>query len=76
MLPKKLFYIRGSVHRNTRLKKSSDMQQYVDIYLQLNYSTRFRRPSRPSSGLRKTVVVTSGADHTVWGSSFFRSSHV
>ena len=25
-------YIRGSVHRNSRLKKSNDMQQNVDIY--------------------------------------------
>jgi len=32
------------------------MQQYVDIFLLLNYSTCFRRPSRPSSGVRKTVV--------------------
>ena len=30
-------YIRGSVHRNYRLKKSNDMQQYADIYLLLNY---------------------------------------
>ena len=27
------FYIRGSVHRNSRLKKSNEMQQYADIYL-------------------------------------------
>jgi len=41
------FYIRGSVHRNTRLKKSNEMQQYADIYLLLNYSTCFGCPSRP-----------------------------
>ena len=60
------FYIRGSVHRNSRLKKSNEMQQYADIYLLLNYSTCFGRPSRPSSGVHKTVVATSGTDHTLW----------
>jgi len=42
-------YIRGSVHRNSGLKKSNEMQQYADIYLLLNYSTCFGRPLRPSS---------------------------
>jgi len=67
-----LFYIRGSVHRNSRLKKSNEMQQYADIYLLLNYFTRFGRPSRPSSGVHKTVVATSGTDHTIWGASFLK----
>ena len=43
------------MHRNSRLKNSKEMQQYADIYLLLNYSTYFGRPSRPSSGVRKTV---------------------
>jgi len=43
------------------------MQQYADIYLLLNDSTCFGRPSRPSSGVHKTVVAASGTDHTVWG---------
>ena len=60
-------YIRGSVHRNSRLKKSNEMQQYADIYLLLNYSTCFRCPSRPSSGAHKTVVAASGTDYTIWG---------
>ena len=51
------FYICSSVHRNSRLKKPNKMQQYADIYLLLNYSTRFGRPSRPSSGVHKTVVA-------------------
>jgi len=34
--------------------------------LLLNYSTCFWRPSPPSSGVHKTVVATSGADHTIW----------
>jgi len=54
-----------------RLKKSNEMQQYADIYLLLNYSTCFGRPSRPSSGVHKTVVSASGTDHTIWGASFF-----
>ena len=37
------FYVRGSVHRNFRLKKSNEMQQYADIYLLLSYSTCFGR---------------------------------
>jgi len=40
------------------------MQPYADIYLLLNYSTRF---GRPSSGVHKTVVAASGTDHTIWG---------
>jgi len=38
------------------------MQQYADIYLLLNYCTYFGRPSRPSSGVRKTVVAASSTD--------------
>jgi len=44
------------------------MQLYADIYLLLNFSTCFGRPSRPSSG-HKTVVAASGTDHTIWGAS-------
>ena len=64
------FYICGSVHHNSRLKKSNKMQQYADIYLLLNYSTCFGRPSRPSSGVHKTVDVASGTVHTIWRASF------
>ena len=66
------FYIHGSVHRNSRLKKPNKMQQYAVNYLLLNYCTCFGRPSRPSSGVHKTVVAASGTDHTVWGASFFK----
>jgi len=38
------------------------MQQYAYIYLLLNYSTCFGRPSHPSSGVHKTVVSASGTD--------------
>ena len=50
------------------------MQQYADIYLLLNYSTRFGRPSCPSSGVHKTVLAASGTDHTVWGASFLKAA--
>jgi len=71
------FYIRGSVHRNSRLKKSNEMQQYADIYLLLNYSTCFGRPSRPSSGVHKIVVVAaSDTDHTMWGESFLKRDQI
>jgi len=63
------FYIRGSMYRNSRLKKSNETQQYADIYLLINYSTCFGRPSRKSSGVHKTVVAASGTDHTIWGAS-------
>jgi len=52
------------------------MQQYADIYLLLNYSTCFGRPSRPSSGLNKTVVAASGTDHTKWETSLFKGDQI
>ena len=55
-----------------RLKKSNKMQLNADIYSLLNYSTCFGRPSRPSSGVHKTVVAASDTDHTMWGASFFK----
>ena len=62
------------INCTSMLKKSNVMQLYADIYLLLNYSTCFRRPSRPSSGLHKTVVAASGTAHTIWGASFFKRS--
>ena len=60
------FYICSYVHHNSRLKKSNKMQQYADIYLLLNFSTCFGRPSLLSSGVHKTVVTASGTHHTIW----------
>ena len=57
----------------SRLKKSNKTQQYADVYLLLNYSICFGRPSYPSSGVHKTVVAASATDHTIWGARFFRS---
>ena len=48
------------------------MQQYADIYLLLNYSKCFGRPSRPSSAVHKTVVAAAGTDHSIWGASFLK----
>jgi len=56
----------------TRLNKSNKIQQYADIYLLLNCSTRFGRPSCPSSGVHKTVVAAYVTDNTIWGRSFFK----
>jgi len=48
------------------------MQQYADIYLLLNYSTCFGRPTSQSSGVHKTVVAASGTDQTIWEASSFK----
>ena len=71
-----LFYIRDSVHRNSRVKKSNEMQQYADIYLLLNYCTCFGCPSRALSGVHKTVVAASGTDHNIWGSSSLKRDEI
>jgi len=70
------FHICSSVYCNSSLKKFNKMQQYADIYLLLNYSTCFGRPSRPSSRVHKTVVAGSGTDHTVWGASFLKRDQI
>ena len=48
---------------NCILIRSKKMQQYAGIYLLQNYSTRFGCPSRPSSGVHKTVTAASGTGH-------------
>ena len=56
-----IFYIHGSVHRNSILKnptRYNNMQ--VFIYLLQNYSTCFGCQSHPSSGVHKTVTAASG----------------
>ena len=68
-----------SIRKNTfyrRLKKSNKLQQYVNIYLLLNYSTCFGHPSCPSSVVHKTVVAASGKDHNIWGASFFKRDQI
>ena len=39
------------------------MQQYAGIYLLQVYSTHFGRPSRPSSGVQKTLTAASGTGY-------------
>ena len=68
----KLLYIHGSVHRDSVLIRSSKMQQYARIYLLQVYSTRFGRPSRPSSGVQKTVTAASGTGHSNGGTTFLQ----
>ena len=66
------------MHRNSRLKKTNEMQQYANIYLLLNYCACFERPSRSSSGvgIHKTVVAASGTDHTIWRASFLKRDQI
>ena len=59
------FYIHGSVHRDSILIRSNKMQQYAGIYLLQDYSKCFGRPSRPSSGVQKTVTAASGTGHSI-----------
>ena len=40
------------------------MQQYEVMYLRQVYSTCLGRPSRPSSGVQKTVNAASGTGHS------------
>jgi len=64
----RLFYIPGSVHRNSILLRSNKMQQYAGIYLLQNYFTCFGCPSHPSSGVHKTVTAASGTGHITYQS--------
>ena len=63
-------------HGIIRLKKSNKMHLYADIYLLLNFSTCFGRPTRPSSGAHKNVVAASGTDHAIWEESFFKRDQI
>ena len=59
------FYIHGSVHRDSILIRSNEMQQYADVYLLQNYSTCFGCLYHPSSGVHQTVTAASGTGHSV-----------
>jgi len=48
-----VFHIHGSVYCDSVLIRSNKIQQYGGIYLLQDYSTCFRRRSRPSSGVQK-----------------------
>ena len=67
----------GAKRNTTVLVEEIQQDAAVCRYLLLlNYSTYFGRPSRPSSGIHKTVVAASGTDHTIWGASFFKRDHL
>jgi len=59
------FCIHGSVHRDSILIRSNEIQQYAGLYLLQNYSTCFGCLSHPSSGVHQTVTATSGTRHSV-----------
>ena len=59
------FIFVDSVQCDSVLIRSNKMQQYAGIYLLQVYSTRFGRPSRPSSGIQKTVTAASGTGHSI-----------
>ena len=46
-----IFYIHGSVHRDSILIRPNEMQQYAGVYLLQNYSICFGCLSHPSSGV-------------------------
>ena len=73
-----LFYIHGSVHRNSILIRSNKMQKYAGIYLLHNHSTRtrFGCPSHPSSGVHKTVTAASGTGHSIRATTFLQRGQI
>jgi len=64
------FYIHGSVHRDSILLRSNEMQQYEGVYLLQNYSTCFGCLSHPSSEIHQTVTAASGTSHSVRATTF------
>jgi hypothetical protein len=59
------FHIHGSVHRDSVLIRSNEMQQYAGVYLLQNDSTSCGCLSHPSSGVHQTVTAASGTGHSV-----------
>ena len=66
------FYIHGSVHRDSILIRSNQIQQYAGVHLLQNYSTCFGCLSQPSSGLQKSVTAASGTGHSGRATTTFR----
>ena len=63
-------YIHGSVHRDSILIRSNEIQQYAGIYLLQNYSTCFGFLSHPSSGVQQMATAASGTGHSVRATTF------
>jgi len=59
------FYIHVSVHRDSLLIRSKEIQHYAGVYLLQNYSTYFRCLSYPSSGVHQTVTAATGTSRSV-----------
>ena len=70
------YYILGSVHRNSILIRSNQMQQYAGIYLLQNHSTCLGCPSHPSSGVHKTVNAASGTGRSIWATTFLQRGQI
>ena len=64
------FYFHGSVHRDSILTRSNEMQQYAGVYLLQNYSTYFGCLWHPSSGVHQTVTAASGTGPSVIATTF------
>jgi hypothetical protein len=71
-----IFYIHGSMHRDSILIRSNKMQQYAGIYLLQNHSTCFGCPSHPSSGVHKTVTAASSTDHSIWATTVHQHGQI
>ena len=67
-----VFYIRGSVHCNSVLIRSSKLQQYAGVYLLQNHSTCFGCQSHPSSGVHKALTAASGTGDSIWATTFLQ----
>ena len=61
-----VFYIHGSVHRDSVLIRSNKMQQYAGIYLLKVYYIYFGCLSHPSSGPQKNLTAASGTGHITY----------
>ena len=66
-----LFYIHGSMHRDSLLLRSNEMQEYAGVYLLQHDSTCFECLSHPSSGEHQTVTAASGTGHIMCHSKNF-----
>jgi hypothetical protein len=64
------FYIPDSVHRDSSLIRTKEMQHYAGVYLLQNYSACFGCLSHPSSGVHQTVTAASGTGHSVRATPF------
>ena len=67
-----IFYIHGSVHRDSVLIRSNKLELCAGVYLLQVYYTCFGRPLGPSSGVQKTVTAASGTGHSNGAMTFLK----